>query len=98
MRLTEEQCDKIVKSPVKQDEQIEIANVGGISIKKNSIGLSDKEALLLLGGLATTYSEGWDALGKYIPDKLDNNGSVEEELLIKLGVSKEDVDKFISLF
>lgn len=40
----------------------EVANIKGISIKENKLGLSDAEAIHLLGTIACAESEGWDPL------------------------------------
>lgn len=74
----------------------EVANIKGISIKENKLGLSDAEAIHLLGAIACAESEGWDPLWSDTPDNLklrDNN-----ELLDKLGIPEESREAFESLW
>lgn len=76
-----------------------VVKVKNVLIRKNIIGLSDKEALFILGAILTSYSEGFDALRSKLPNEVKE--SVDElddrVLLAKLGIDFEDYEKFCNL-
>ena len=77
----------------------EVVCVRGISIKENTLGLTDTQALLLLDCYATAACCGFGTLFDNIPEEFDDYNEEDEEVIYeKLGVLKEDVDRFIDLY
>ena len=76
-----------------------VVKVRNVPIRKNIIGLSDKEALYILGAILTSYSEGFDALRGDLPTEVKESvdGLDDRVLLAKLGIDFEDYEKFCNL-
>lgn len=76
-----------------------VVKVKSVPIRKNTIGLSDEEAIFILGAILTTYSEGFDALQSKLPNEVKESIDELDErvLLAKLGINFEDYEKFCNL-